>query len=209
MKLLSTLAIALISVSFFAGCSEDSTPNNYTVQNVYPLKEYKFWTYRYGELDDNGNYIDDFITHITVEDTTTYKGMPAFVVDEDGTLGQDRIMYYSNDEVRYSDRPEDLIAKYPMKVNETVTLKDTTYANGKRIRSIFKLLAENEQVTVYVGTFSALHYERINTTQTGTTIDTTSATHTYFAFNVGLIKREDYVKNVLVGVYKLYNYRVK
>jgi len=194
MKLLSSLALALLSVSFFAGCSEDSTPNNYTIQNVFPLKKYNHWTYR---------YFDDGLAVISVEDTTTYKGMPAFEIDVTGGLGEDGIMYYSNDEVRWGDRPEDLIAKYPMKVDETVTLKDTTYSNGKRIRSIFKLFSENEQVSVHAGTFSTLHYEVINSTQTGTTIDTTSAIHTYFAFNVGMIKREENQKNIVVTEYTL------
>src|SRR6187399_2146229 len=132
MKLLSTLALVLCSVSFFAGCSEDSTPNNYTIQNVFPLKEYNSWSYRYSQYNDDGSYSDDFYAYITTEDTTTYKGMSAFEIDVVGNLGEDGVMYYSNDEVRSSDRPEDLIVKYPMEVDETVTLIDTTYFDGKR-----------------------------------------------------------------------------
>jgi hypothetical protein len=214
MKLLSSLTLVLFSVSFFAGCSEDGTSNNYTVQQLFPLKAGNLWSYSAYEYNDDGSLRDEYYMNIIVDSATTYQGTPAFAGEMFGEKG---ILYFQNDQLNGVQTSQPfLIIKYPMAVGQPIIIRDTAY-NQTRYVTYLQLGSNNEMVTVPAGTFSTLRYDMtrvaITTSVVGTNIDTISGSSTYYAVNVGLIKGEDnsYSGGTkhLTGKYTLYNYTLR
>lgn len=200
MKTLIAFLIAVFTMSVFSGCSEDSaTPNTYTIQNVFPLKVGNKWTYQntYYNLDgsiDTTNGSDSVI--FLVDSAIVYNSIPAYAM----TIVEKSIMYYLNTDLfmvdQFSGNPR-LILRYPMNINETILIKDTTYSSGGRSKNILRYVSDNVSITVPAGTFNCINYEQISLNGEKDALDTTFRSNIYLSFGIGLIKEDSYrISNV-------------
>lgn len=215
MKTYTTLLLALVSLALVTGCDDETTTadNNNTVQHLLPLKVGNLWSYNFYEYNEDGSLRNESTTKISVDDTASHDNWPGFRGE---VFGKEMIRYYyGNIEVRYVDYNSDCLVIYPMTVNKPWRSSTADSGVSKHSERIVTLLSSDEQVTVPAGTFTALHYETIRTSQMTkdakpiSTLDTVSATHSYYALNVGLIKQEEFTAHKLVGRYTLYNYKLK
>lgn len=195
MKLLSTLALALLSLSFFAGCSEDS-PSNYNYNNdssvyikeIFPLAIGNQWTYfSTAYLPDGSIYRADS-GRVMIDSAYTLKGIQGFM---NTSLTPPQFLYYSGSEVRSFDMvtgKTNVIARYPMAINETITIEDTLFSDGFRSRTMMRIASENTKVTVPAGTFTCVNYEIVEMYGKDGKLDTSTVLQKYFSKGVGRIK---------------------
>jgi hypothetical protein len=195
MKSLSALCIALLSVLLLIGCSDDPVPSNGTIQQLFPLAIGNSWKVQVVEYDDLGNVEAIDTMSLTIDSAGTSFGHSGFFASSQKPI----FLYYNNGVDLLSQNPNNktdykMVLRYPMAVNEIVITEDTTYPNGYRSQSLFKMISENTPVSVPAGTFNCVVYMDYNLYGKGT-LDTTSIDIQSFAFGTGYVKLDTYYRN--------------
>lgn len=203
MKSLLSLLLVLLSVSFFVGCSEDAVePATYTIQDVFPLSVGKQSTYHNEYYKTDGTVSGRDTVILIVDSTTIFNGIPAYAVHS-----YEKIIYYYSGTDAYgsfqSTPKPSLFLRYPMAINETLTLRDTTLNGGYRSKTILRYVGDNVSVTVPAGTFSCLHYQNIGFFGEDTgALDTSSRADMYLAIGIGFIKEDGIQKSLIDSVWR-------
>lgn len=194
MKSLSAFCITLLSVSLLIGCSEDPVPSSNTIEQLFPMAVGNSWKMQLVDYDTNGVVESIDTMNLTIDSAGTVFGHTGFFTDANGESG---FLYYNGPELRTQDpdheSDNDMILRYPMGVNEIVITRDTTYPDGYRSQSLFKMISENTPVSVPGGIFNCVVYMDYNLYGKGT-LDTTSIDIFSFAFGKGYIKRDSYYR---------------
>jgi hypothetical protein len=193
MKSLSAFCITLLSVSLIIGCSEDPTPSSNTIQQLFPMAVGNSWKMQVVDYDTNGVPSDIDTMDLVIDSAGTVFGHSGFFT----VAGETGFLYYNGADLRSQNPSHEsdnqMVLRYPMAVNEIVITEDTTYPNGYRSQSLFKMVSENTPVTVPAGTFNCVVYMDYNLYGKGT-LDTTSIDILSFSFGKGYIKQESYYR---------------
>ena len=193
MKSLSAFCIALLSVLFLIGCSDDPVPSSNTIQQLFPMAVGNSWNFQNINYDDLGNIAEIDTMDMVIDSAGTSYGHSGFFAS---IAGMPSFLFYNNNDLRSRtafDSDDQMIIRYPMAANEIVITQDTTDADGWRSQSLFKMISENTPVTVPGGTFNCVVYMDYNLYGKGT-LDTSSYDILSFAFGTGYVKHDSYYR---------------
>ena len=183
----------LICSGIYLGCDSTSSPtDDYTIQNIFPLKVGNTWTLHRVDYNQDGSIAEEYDDTLSIDSSGIAGGHSGFYFNfADGGA----FVYYSGtDLMRYSEQSDrsSLMLRYPMELNKDLVLRDTTYQDGYRSKETLRLVAKDFQVAAPAGTFNCLKYEITNMSGPDTAFVTSSMDNIYFAANVGFIGEDLY-----------------
>jgi hypothetical protein len=189
----SKFVTLFVFLSLLAGCSEDTiVSNSHTVQEVFPLHVGNNWKYLWNEYGVLGDIIRRDTDFVHVDSVTSYNGKPAFALN--GSM----IYLYSGNDLMYvssyntTGESPLIILRYPVKVNESITVSDTTDPSGHQVLRTIRLASVDSIITVPAGTFKCLFYETYRIQGRAGELDTFFISQEYYALGVGRIKGNHY-----------------
>ncbi len=168
-KIITFIALGILSFIIYS-CSFDTTsPQVNDHKNIMPLKAGNSWTYNVHQFNQ------DIIKKAVVTGSTIIENdhKPTFVYvvtwftfANDEWIEED-IHYYKNEVeglYRYHEDKKELIAKYPIELNETWTIPGETEEVGNGVVIIisfprtFECISKNKEVITPIGTFECIKY---------------------------------------------------
>lgn len=196
MKKLIISLLVLCAAITLSSCSDDPAASGGTIQQLFPMTIGNSWKMQYIGYDTNG-VIDEIDTmDLVIDSAGSVFGHQGFFASSGDP--ENSFLYYNNTDLRSQDpdneSDNEFIIRYPMATNEIIIIDDTTYPDGYRRQSLFKMISENTPVTVPGGTFNCVVFMDYNLYGKGS-LDTTSYDIFSFAFGTGYVKQDSYYRN--------------